>query len=120
MVARRMKPLEIASKCKSLETLDRKITECDACSRLVEWRTEVSQIKRRAYADHKYWGKPVAGFGPMNAKVVIVGLAPGAHGANRTGRIFTGDSSGDWLYRDRKSTRLNSSHSQQSRMPSSA
>ena len=99
MVARRVKPLEIASKCRNIGTLDRKITECDACARLVKWRTEVSLIKRRAYSDQEYWGKPVTGFGPIDAKVVIVGLAPGAHGANRTGRIFTGDSSGDWLYR---------------------
>ena len=65
----------------------------------MQWREEVAITKRKSYEDEKYWGKPVPGFGPSDAKLVIVGLAPGAHGANRTGRIFTGDSSGDWLYR---------------------
>jgi uracil-DNA glycosylase family 4 len=66
---------------------------------LVQWREEVAVVKRKSYESEKYWGKPVPGFGPDNARIVIVGLAPGAHGANRTGRIFTGDSSGDWLYK---------------------
>jgi uracil-DNA glycosylase family 4 len=74
---------------KSIKLLDQKIVSCTKCPRLVEWREEVAVIK----------GKPVPGFGPENARIVIVGLAPGAHGANRTGRIFTGDSSGDWLYK---------------------
>ena len=84
---------------KSIKLLDQKIVNCTKCPRLVEWREEVAVIKRKSYENEKYWGKPVPGFGPENARIVIVGLAPGAHGANRTGRIFTGDSSGDWLYK---------------------
>lgn len=84
---------------KKLELLDKAIIKCHQCPRLVEWREEVAITKRKSYEDQKYWGKPVPGFGPSDAKLIIVGLAPGAHGANRTGRIFTGDSSGDWLYR---------------------
>ena len=84
---------------KSIKLLDQKIVACTKCPRLVEWREEVAVVKRKAYENEKYWGKPVPGFGPDNARIVIVGLAPGAHGANRTGRIFTGDSSGDWLYK---------------------
>jgi len=84
---------------KSIKLLDQKIVACTKCPRLVEWREDVAVVKRKAYENEKYWGKPVPGFGPDNARIVIVGLAPGAHGANRTGRIFTGDSSGDWLYR---------------------
>ncbi len=84
---------------KKLELLDQAIVKCHQCPRLVEWREEVAITKRKAYEDEKYWGKPVPGFGPADAKLVILGLAPGAHGANRTGRVFTGDSSGDWLYR---------------------
>ena len=71
---------------------------CRKCPRLVEWREEVGRVKRRAYLDWDYWGKPVPGFGDHGAQVLIVGLAPGAHGANRTGRMFTGDGSGDFLY----------------------
>ncbi len=84
---------------KKLELLDKAIVKCQQCPRLVEWREEVAITKRKAYEDEKYWGKPVPGFGPADAKLVVLGLAPGAHGANRTGRVFTGDSSGDWLYR---------------------
>ncbi len=87
------------SRIKSIAELDKAVIKCTACPRLVSWRNEVSISKRKAYENEKYWGKPVPGFGPADAKLVIVGLAPGAHGANRTGRIFTGDSSGDWLYR---------------------
>lgn len=86
-------------KSKSLKQLDLAITKCRLCPRLVEWREEVAVTKRKAYENEKYWGKPVPGFGPDNAELLILGLAPGAHGANRTGRVFTGDSSGDWLYR---------------------
>jgi len=93
------KPDQLAPKIKSLKLLDQNIIKCDACPRLVEWRQEVAQVKRRAYIEQEYWGKPVTGFGPSDAAVMVIGLAPGAHGANRTGRIFTGDSSGDWLYR---------------------
>jgi uracil-DNA glycosylase family 4 len=82
----------------SLQPLDKRIIECRKCPRLVQWREEVAITKRKAFKDETYWGKPVPGFGPADAKIVIVGLAPGAHGANRTGRVFTGDSSGDWLY----------------------
>ena len=82
---------------KSIKLLDQKIVACTKCPRLVQWREEVAVVKRKAYENEKYWGKPVPGFGPDTARSVIVGLAPGAHGANRTGRIFTGDSSGDWL-----------------------
>ncbi len=84
---------------KKLELLDQAIVKCHQCPRLVEWREEVAITKRKAYEDEKYWGKPVPGFGPTDAKLVILGLAPGAHGANRTGRVFTGDSSGHSLYR---------------------
>ena len=84
---------------KSIKLLDQKVVACRRCPRLVQWREEVAVVKRKSYEHEKYWGKPVPGFGPDNARVIIVGLAPGAHGANRTGRIFTGDSSGDWLYR---------------------
>ena len=84
---------------KSIKLLDQKVVACRRCPRLVQWREEVAVVKRKSYEHEKYWGKPVPGFGPDNARVIIVGLAPGAHGANRTGRIFTGDSSGDWLYK---------------------
>jgi len=84
---------------KSLPVLDKAITSCTQCPRLVEWREEVAVTKRKSYENEKYWGKPVPGFGPTDAGLVVIGLAPGAHGANRTGRVFTGDSSGDWLYK---------------------
>jgi uracil-DNA glycosylase len=79
-------------------TLEGSILTCRLCPRLVVWREEVARVKRRAYRDDDYWGRPVPGFGDRGARVLIVGLAPGAHGANRTGRMFTGDSSGDFLY----------------------
>jgi len=78
--------------------LERRIVACRRCPRLVAHREEVARVKRRAYRDETYWGKPVPSFGPASARLLVVGLAPGAHGANRTGRVFTGDSSGDWLY----------------------
>ncbi|MEU6086091.1 uracil-DNA glycosylase [Streptomyces sp. NPDC047085] len=81
-----------------LDRLDRRIAGCRACPRLVEWREEVARTKRAAYADWTYWGRPVPGFGPADARLVIIGLAPAAHGGNRTGRMFTGDRSGDVLY----------------------
>jgi uracil-DNA glycosylase family 4 len=83
---------------KSIALLDQAIIKCRKCPRLVEWREEVAVTKRKSYENEKYWGKAVPGFGSATPKMLIVGLAPGAHGANRTGRIFTGDSSGDWLY----------------------
>jgi uracil-DNA glycosylase family 4 len=78
--------------------LAHQIVACRACPRLVAWREEVARTKRRAYREQTYWGKPVPGFGDPGARLVVVGLAPGAHGANRTGRVFTGDRSGDFLY----------------------
>jgi len=81
-----------------LDTLDDEITRCRACPRLVAWREQVAADKRAAYRDETYWGRPVPGFGPPDAALAIVGLAPAAHGGNRTGRIFTGDRSGDVLY----------------------
>jgi uracil-DNA glycosylase len=78
--------------------LHREIVGCRACPRLVAWREEVARTKRRAYLAENYWGRPVPGFGDYAARLAIVGLAPGAHGANRTGRVFTGDRSGDFLY----------------------
>lgn len=83
----------------SLLELDDAIVACRACPRLVQWRETVASEKRKSYIDEEYWGKPVPGFGPDDAQIVVLGLAPGAHGANRTGRVFTGDRSGDWLYR---------------------
>lgn len=81
-----------------LEVLHEEIVRCGRCERLVAWRERVAREKRRAYRDETYWGRPVPGFGDPEAPLVIVGLAPGAHGANRTGRAFTGDRSGDFLY----------------------
>ncbi len=78
--------------------LNREIIACRACPRLVEWREKVAVEKRRAYREWNYWGKPVPGFGDTGGRLFIVGLAPGAHGSNRTGRMFTGDSSGDTLF----------------------
>ncbi|MFF3335862.1 uracil-DNA glycosylase [Streptomyces sp. NPDC002888] len=79
--------------------LDQRVVGCRACPRLVEWREEVARTKRAAFAEWTYWGRPVPGFGPQDARLLIVGLAPAAHGGNRTGRMFTGDRSGDVLYR---------------------
>ena len=81
-----------------LARLDEAITRCRACPRLVEWRERVAREKRAAFADQEYWGRPVPGFGVAEPSVLVVGLAPAAHGANRTGRMFTGDRSGDWLF----------------------
>jgi uracil-DNA glycosylase family 4 len=81
-----------------LHALTDEIVACRACPRLVEWRERVAREKRAAFADETYWGRPVPGFGDPRARLFIVGLAPAAHGGNRTGRIFTGDRSGDWLF----------------------
>ncbi|MBX6389112.1 MAG: uracil-DNA glycosylase [Frankia sp.] len=78
--------------------LDARSSVCRACPRLVQWREEVARTRRAAYADQPYWGRPMPSFGPAGARVLLVGLAPAAHGGNRTGRIFTGDRSGDWLF----------------------
>lgn len=82
----------------SLETLNNRIVACRRCPRLVAYRQQVARDKRRMYRDQEYWGKPVPGWGDPHARVYIVGLAPAAHGGNRTGRVFTGDSSGDFLF----------------------
>ncbi|MGB5431656.1 MAG: uracil-DNA glycosylase [Acidimicrobiia bacterium] len=86
-------------RAEALAALTDEVISCRRCPRLVEWRELVAIEKRAAFADEEYWGRPVPGFGDPEAHVVIVGLAPAAHGANRTGRMFTGDRSGDWLYR---------------------
>jgi len=80
------------------QDLENKIVTCRQCPRLVSWREEVASTRRRAYKDQEYWGKPVPGFGDRAARILVVGLAPGAHGSNRTGRMFTGDASGEFLY----------------------
>ena len=82
----------------SLERVTTDIVGCFRCPRLVAWREQVATEKRAAFKDEEYWGRPVPGFGDANATLLIVGLAPAAHGGNRTGRVFTGDRSGDWLY----------------------
>jgi uracil-DNA glycosylase len=87
-------PAQVAS----LTELDTAVADCRACPRLVQWREEVARVKRAAYRDWEYWGRPVPGFGPADAAMAIIGLAPAAHGGNRTGRMFTGDRSGDVLY----------------------
>ncbi|OLR90012.1 uracil-DNA glycosylase [Actinokineospora bangkokensis] len=82
----------------ALDDLDREVAGCRRCPRLVAWREQVAATKRAAFRDEDYWGRPVPGFGPADARIAVVGLAPAAHGANRTGRMFTGDRSGDFLY----------------------
>ena len=82
-----------------IERIDAEVSACRACARLVGWRERVAAEKRAAFRSDDYWGRGVPGFGPPDARVLVVGLAPAAHGANRTGRMFTGDRSGDWLYR---------------------
>ena len=81
-----------------LDVIEQEVVSCRACPRLVAWREKVAKEKRAAYKEQEYWGVPVPGFGDPEAQILIVGLAPGAHGANRTGRVFTGDRSGDFLY----------------------
>jgi uracil-DNA glycosylase family 4 len=83
---------------RELAGLEARITECRRCPRLVEWRERVAREKRASFADEEYWGRPVPGFGDPRARVFVLGLAPAAHGGNRTGRVFTGDRSGDWLF----------------------
>lgn len=83
---------------KNLDSLNAEIIACRKCPRLVEWREDVARVKRKAYLAHEYWGRPVPGFGDPKARVLVVGLAPGAHGSNRTGRQFTGDASGGFLF----------------------
>ncbi len=81
-----------------LEVLNSELIECRKCPRLVAWREQIGREKKRAYMDWDYWARPVPGFGDPNARVLVLGLAPGAHGSNRTGRPFTGDSSGNFMY----------------------
>ncbi|MEJ8633154.1 MULTISPECIES: uracil-DNA glycosylase [Streptomyces] len=90
-------PARRAPLCVDVAELDSVVTECRACPRLVAWREEIAVVKRAAFRDWEYWGRPVPGFGPTDAALGVVGLAPAAHGANRTGRMFTGDPSGDFL-----------------------
>ncbi|MBK6427971.1 MAG: uracil-DNA glycosylase [Blastocatellia bacterium] len=84
---------------RTLDALERRVVVCRACPRLVEWREAIAVGKVRRFADQEYWGRPVPSFGDAQARLLVVGLAPAAHGANRTGRMFTGDRSGEWLYR---------------------
>jgi len=83
----------------TLPALATEISSCRACPRLVAWREEVARTKRAAFRDEEYWARPVPGFGDPGARILVAGLAPAAHGGNRTGRVFTGDRSGDWLFR---------------------
>jgi uracil-DNA glycosylase family 4 len=90
--------MRLVSQPDALRTLAEEITACRACPRLVEWREQVAREKRASFRDEEYWGRPVPGFGDPDARILLLGLAPAAHGANRTGRMFTGDRSGDWLF----------------------
>lgn len=92
-------PRQQRNRTQTLTRLAETVTRCHRCPRLVAYRAQVAQQRRAAYRDWTYWGRPVPGFGDPDARVVVIGLAPAAHGGNRTGRIFTGDRSGDWLYR---------------------
>ncbi len=87
-----------AREAQTVAELDRLVVDCRACPRLVAWREKVAQVKRASFRDETYWARPVPGFGDPHARVLVVGLAPAAHGANRTGRMFTGDRSGDFLF----------------------
>ena len=87
------------SKIDSIEHIQQDVIDCEKCPRLLDYCKEVARVKRKQFSSDQYWGKPVPSFGDPDAKVLIVGLAPAAHGANRTGRMFTGDNSGLWLYR---------------------
>src|SRR5215471_6714563 len=91
-------PVAAAAAAKDLPALDAAIVDCFACPRLVEWREAQARTKVARFRDEPYWGRPVPGFGDERARVLVVGLAPAAHGGNRTGRVFTGDASGDFLW----------------------
>lgn len=88
----------MSSPAPELAALEREVVACRRCPRLVAWREQTARVKRAAFASERYWGKPLPGFGDPSARVLVLGLAPAAHGGNRTGRIFTGDRSGDWLF----------------------
>jgi uracil-DNA glycosylase family 4 len=88
----------VAERTKTLDDLDAEISVCRACPRLVDWRERVAVEKRRSFAGEPYWGRPIPGFGAARPEILILGLAPAANGANRTGRVFTGDRSGDFLF----------------------
>jgi uracil-DNA glycosylase family 4 len=88
----------MAAAVRTVEELDAAVSVCRACPRLVDWREEVAVIKRKSFAGEPYWGRPIPGWGSVRPRVMIVGLAPAAHGGNRTGRVFTGDRSGDFLF----------------------
>ncbi len=90
--------MTVAAHAATLDELEAEVVECARCPRLVAWREEVARTKRAAFAGEQYWGRPLPGFGDSRARVYVLGLAPAAHGGNRTGRIFTGDRSGDWLF----------------------
>jgi uracil-DNA glycosylase len=90
--------VRLADNVPSMDRLDARVSVCRACPRLVEWREAVAAKKRASFAAETYWGRPITGWGPADARIAIVGLAPAAHGGNRTGRVFTGDRSGDWLF----------------------
>ncbi len=90
--------ISLAASAADLGELDARVSVCRSCPRLVAWREDVALVKRRAFADEPYWGRPIAGWGASDPTIALVGLAPAAHGGNRTGRIFTGDRSGDWLF----------------------
>jgi len=89
----------MTTQARAIDAIQRRVIACGRCPELVTYREDVAREKRRAYRDQDYWGKPVPAFGDPLARVLLVGLAPGAHGSNRTGRMFTGDASGEWLYR---------------------
>jgi len=91
-------PARTAPDCADLATLDGAVSGCRACPRLVEWRELVASVRRASFASQTYWGRPVPGLGPADARIGVLGLAPAAHGGNRTGRVFTGDRSGDVLF----------------------
>jgi uracil-DNA glycosylase family 4 len=91
-------PARVAPRARTLDQLNAELIGCRACPRLVAWREEVARVKRASFATEDYWGRPVPSFGATDASILIVGLAPAAHGANRTGRMFTGDRSGEFLY----------------------
>jgi uracil-DNA glycosylase family 4 len=90
--------LRLSASAPSLAHLDGRSSVCRACPRLVAWREDVAETKRASFADQTYWGRPITGWGDPRPRIVVIGLAPAAHGGNRTGRIFTGDRSGDWLF----------------------